>query len=149
MAANAVSYAQVVQGTPDGYGAPVQVTIVGADGDGSPIPASSGAKASSGSLSIVNSFLTCAAGGDGSVAAVAENIAVANTVQVVEFFNLSANVIWASWVGTAVANTAGSFPIPPLASNVAGFYSSPPGASGTLSIIAPAGASAFTCNLWS
>ena len=113
------------------------------------LPASLGAKASSGSLSVANSFMTAAAGGDGSVGNSNETITVATTVQIVEFFNLSANVIWASWTGTATASTAGSFPIPPLASNTAGYYSGPPGASGSLSIIAPGGASAFTCNLWS
>ncbi len=124
------------------------VQLVGSTGSGT-LPASLGPKASSGSLSVSNSFLTCAAGGDGSVGNSPETITVANTVQIAEFFNLSANVIWASWTGTATASTAGSFPIPPLASNTAGFYSGPPGASGSLSILAPGGASAFTCNLWS
>lgn len=99
-------------------------------------------------VNAANSSLTAAALGDGSVDT-AETITVANTVQVVEFFNLSANVIWASWTGTAAAATTGSFPIPALASGVAGYYSSPPGASGSLSIIAVGGASAFTCIGWS
>jgi hypothetical protein len=112
------------------------------------LPASLGAKTTANSLSVATSALTCAAGGDGSVGNSAETITVAATVQLVEFFNLSANPIWLSWTGTASAAT-GSFPVPPLASNTAGYYSAPPGASGSLSIIAPAGASAFTCNLWS
>lgn len=107
-----------------------------------------GPKASSGSVSVANSFLTAAALGDGSVNT-AESITVVNTVQLVEFFNISANVIWASWTGTAAASTTGSFPIPALASGVAGYYSAPPGASGSLSIIAVGGASAFTCIGWS
>ncbi len=104
---------------------------------------------SDGSNSVVNSQMICAVGGDGSANTSAETIVVGRDVQLVEFFNLSANVIWASWTGTAAASTAGSFPIPPLANNVAGFYSAPPGGTGSLSVIAPAGASAFTCNLWS
>lgn len=133
-------------GAPLPTGAATEATLAAASAK---LPASLGAKTSATSLSVVNSFLTCVAGGDGSVSTSAETIAVATTVQVVEFFNLSANIIWLSWTGTAVAGATGSFPVPALATGAAGYYSAPPGGSGSLSIIAVTGASAFTCNLWS
>lgn len=99
----------------------------------------------SGALS--NTGVTVTTRGDGSVGTTAETITIPAN-QSMEFFNLGASVIWASWTGTAAANTAGSFPIPALASGVAGFYAPPAGASGSLSIVSASGTNAFTCQTW-
>lgn len=99
---------------------------------------------------VVGSALTPTNVGDGAVGSVVESITLPAGTQAFDFYNLSANVIWASWTNPAPsAFGSGCFPIPPYsAATGAGYAAAPTGGSGTFAFVAPAGPSAFTATRW-
>ncbi len=129
----------------------VPVTVAGS----TQFPASLGPAVSTASFSVVNSRLTSVAGGTGATSTAITStgsvqITVPSSVQVMEFFNVSASPIWASWTSTAPSTAGnGAFPIPALATFTAGYYAAPPGGGGTLTFYSTGASAAYTCNLWS
>ena len=84
------------------------------------------------------------ASGSITTANTAQQVLAADSSRVyVILWNLSnTDTLWYSWVGTAAANTAGSFPLSPLSAYESGVVIP----TNALSIVGPTAGDVFTCN---